>query len=507
MADITITKINSTWIKVLCQETYQELDIQDRFSFKIPDAKHDPRVKKGIWDGVKKLYNRKNKRMPTGLLLSLVSFLDKQGYTYDIDPKLLPEDGITKDEIRDIVKDLINPHKGGEPIDPYDYQIEAVEYMLNMGRSICLSATSSGKSLIIYLAVRLYQLLDETQGKTIFVTVPSSSLVEQMYDDFAEFSEMDEDWHVNAWCQKVNMKYSKFIEKQVVITTWQSMSKLSFDAIENAGAIFVDECHTAGAKVLSGMLESLTTCDIKHGLTGTLDGFEANETFVEGVLGPPKRIVTSREIIDMGNAADIEVRMIVLEHSEDTKRKYRHEMAKVPRELAYRKEVEFIESLSHRNEMIVNMVDSVDGNTLVLFDHVEGYGKELYHQYLESHPDQTFLIVGEVEEDERKSIRHGMEDHDNATVFASFGTMSTGISVNKLHNMFLVSSTKSKIRVLQSIGRMMRKHKTKEIGVIYDIVDDLSSGDRTNFVFNHAMKRLDHYKKEKFGIKFLKINL
>jgi superfamily II DNA or RNA helicase len=507
MADIKITKINSTWMKVLCQETYQELDIQDRFSFKIPDAKHDPRVKKGIWDGIKKLYNRKTKRMPIGLLVSLIAFLEKCDYTYDIDPNLLPDDGITKDEIADVVSYLVKPHKGGEPIEPYDYQIEAVEYMLNMGRGICLSATSSGKSLIIYLAVRLYQLLDETQGKTIFITVPSSDLVEQMYDDFAEFSQMDDDWHVNAWCQKVNMKYTKFIEKQVVITTWQSMKKMSFDAIENAGAIFVDECHTAKADVLSGMLESMTSCDIKHGLTGTLDGFEANETFVEGVLGPPKRIVTSREIIDMGNASEVEVHVVVLDHSEETRKQYRRVMAKTPRELQYRAEVQFIDALAHRRDMILDMIDSVEGNTLTLFDRVEEYGKELHDQFILDHPYSTFLIVGEVEGDDRKDIRHGMEDQENAVIFASYGTMSTGISINKLHNMFLISSTKSKIRVLQSIGRMMRKHKSKEVGFIFDIVDDLSSDTRTNFVFNHAIKRLEYYKKEQFKIKFHKIKI
>jgi len=151
------------------------------------------------------------------------------------------------------------------------------------------------------------------------------------------------------------------------------------------------------------------------------------------------------------------------------------------------------------------MIDSLEGNTLVLFDRVEGYGKELYESYLASNPDRTFLITGDVDSSERETIRTSMDDHDNAVIWASYGTMSTGISIRRLHNLVLVSSSKSKIRVLQSIGRLMRLHATKDKAQILDIVDDLTWNKNPNYTMKHAVERLEYYKTEKFPVNFMRI--
>jgi superfamily II DNA or RNA helicase len=113
------------------------------------------------------------------------------------------------------------------------------------------------------------------QDKTIFVIVPSTSLVEQLYSDFEDYSSFkDSNWTVSSHVQKISGKYSKFVNKQVVVTTWQSLDKLPHSIYEDLGAVFVDETHTASANILTNILERCTTTPHRHGLTGTLDGSE-----------------------------------------------------------------------------------------------------------------------------------------------------------------------------------------------------------------------------------------
>lgn len=242
MSDVKITKINNTYMKIICKETYMEFDIQDKFSFEVEGAKFSPAFKYGNWDGIKKLFNRKTKKLYVGLLLDLIELCDKKGWSTDIDNSLLPNEDILSDEDLQNLIEHINPKDdNGNTIELYHYQFDAVKYMINMDRTVCLSATSSGKSLIIYIAMRIYQLMEELQHKTIFITVPTKILVEQLYGDFENYS-TDTEWHVTKHCQKISGKYEKFVNKQVVITTWQSMEKLPHDDFENIGAVFIDEC-------------------------------------------------------------------------------------------------------------------------------------------------------------------------------------------------------------------------------------------------------------------------
>ena len=510
MTDIVITKINDTWMKVVCKEVHQEMDIQDKFSFKVPNADHDPRVRKGVWDGIKKLYNRQTKRLYVGLLLDLIDLCGSKGWTYNVDKQLLPDfnESLDDDDIQGLVE-FINPHSDGFKIEPYDYQLEALKYQLNMNRSVCLAATSAGKSLILYMAVRCYQLMEDLVGKTIFITVPTIDLVEQLYDDFQDYSTFDgSEWHVARHCQKISGKYSKSIDKQIVITTWQSMSKLPYDVFEDIGAIFIDETHSAKADVLKNIIESATSCPIRHGLTGTLNDTECDIKVITGILGPVKRIVTARELIDEGRASNIEITMCLLEHPNHSRELLSELKSKVEVKKKYNVEVEFINSLEYRREFIYNTIDSIkdQGNTLVIFDRVDSYGKQLFEEYSKRHKD-THLNIGEIDSETRKKLRISIEDKNNAVIFASFGTLSTGISIKKLHNMIIISSNKSKIRALQSIGRLMRLHSSKKSANILDLVDNLTYNEKPNYYMEHANQRLNFYKSEQFDLNFLRFNL
>jgi len=504
---VTIQKINEVWMKVTCNEPYMEMDISDHFQFEVANAQYDPRVKFGHWDGIKRLYNRKTKRMHCGLLFELLKLADKQGWKTNIDPLLVPEPEQIEDEDLDELIRFVNPHSDGNPIDPYDYQREAVKYMLNMDRSTVLAATSAGKSLIIYIAIRIYQLMDEMEGKRIFITVPSKALVEQLYNDFEDYSNFEgSNWSPKSFVQKISGDYSKRVDMPIVITTWQSMQKLPHWIFEDMGAIFIDETHTASASVLTGILEKAINTKHRHGLTGTLDEVECNQLVIQGLLGPAKRIVTARELIDQGRAAEIIVRMSMIDYPESFKKELYDVKKNINPKKGYTYEIETINENEYRRKFILSMVKSMPGNSLVLFDRVDKYGEELYEEFKKYH-ENTFLIVGKVSATEREKIRVSMEEYEDAVIFASFGTMQQGISIKKLKNMFIISSSKSIVRILQSIGRMMRVHKEYKNAMIFDIVDDLSYDGKPNYCLKHAEERVRFYNNEQFIVKFDKYDI
>ena len=512
---IIIQKINESYVKISCVEQYMEMEIQDKFSFEVPNAKHDPRVKAGKWDGQKRLYNRRNKTFPVGLVLALLRFVKGQGYSYKVDPELIPQTDLTREDIEHVMTTVIDIHSKGKPISLYDHQYDALMHMFGMGRSLCLSSTSSGKSAIIFSFLRIMQLLPEMENKKFFVVVPSGNLVEQMYNDFDDYSTgSSTPWNVSTHCQKINKDYKKQIDRQIVVTTWQSMTKLPKCAFDDMGVLLCDEAHTAGASVLSTIIEASINCPIKHGFTGSLDGFECNEMFIEGLFGPRKIIMTAKESIDKGVAAPIDVKVLLLKYSQE----FKDDLASTvftkedgkkrnPKDW-YRIEKEFIYSLPERKKFLVNLILSLKGNTLVLFDSIDIYQTPVYEMLKEKH-DNVFVINGEVSNKERDVIKAKIEAGESVITCATFGTMAVGISINKLHNMVLASSTKSMIRIIQSIGRLMRLHDTKEVATIYDVVDDLSMPDKrySGYMIQHGKARVKIYANEQHPVKFYPVDI
>lgn len=505
VANVVIQKIDETYIRVTCAEPWMEYDISEKFTFDAPDMQFDPRVRSGKWDGKIRLYNRKTKTLYLGLFFQLLEVINELKWTYEVvgESPIVVQD-LSKDDILASI-DIIKPHSDGKPITPFDYQINAVHYMLSMSRSTCLAATSAGKSLIIYIAIRIYQMLLESSDRIIII-VPNVQLVEQMYSDFLDYSSYTgSDWHVHHHCQRIHGKYSKSMTNQIVITTWQSLSKMPRHIVNEAAAIFVDEVHGVRGKVLTELMQSATTVRIRHGLTGTLDGVECNELLTQGLLGPVTRIVTAKQLIDDGRASVINVKCVVFDYPKQDKSDFSFIMKNTPPKRRYLEEVEFIINHKERNNTLQQLVMCMKGNTLILFDRVEDHGLKLYEQMKELH-ENTFLIVGEVESDVREQIRKIVEHYTDARIYASYGTMAVGVSIKNLHNMILGSSTKSKIRVLQSIGRMMRLHKSKSCANIYDIVDKIDYG-KENYALDHAKERIAYYAAEQFNVSFDTISL
>lgn len=505
MTHILVKHIDQVYCKVLCADNGIEYELYDFFSFKAPGAEWDPRVRAGKWDGYTRLYSRKTKKLYAGLVSVLYEFARMNKYKIEVDKALIAFNPINREEMEKFLLEEFNPHSKGKPIIPYEYQFDAVEHAIKFNRATLLAATSAGKSLIIYLLTRYYELLEDIEDKRILICVPTTGLVEQLYADFDDYSTYEgSDWNVYRHAQKISGKYSKYLNSKIVISTWQSIYKNGSEYFDQFGAVIVDETHTAQAASLRGILGNMPNIKYRVGLTGTLDESQSNKLIISGLLGPVKRIVKTHQLQSDGRAADVEINMLMLQHRKDTRALLQESKKKFGKGKVFEAELQTIINCEERNDFILRMVKNLSGNTLVLFDRVDSHGKLLYERCRDMKKD-VYLIAGEVSPDEREKIRNMCEHLDNATIWASSQTMSTGVSIKKLHNLIFISTNKSKIRVLQSVGRLLRLHDSKDIAKVIDLTDDLTWEGKENYAIKHAMKRAEFYIKEKWKIKFRKI--
>ena len=175
----------------------------------------------------------------------------------------------------------------------------------------------------------------------------------------------------------------------------------------------------------------------------------------------------------------------------------------------YHEEIDWIVGHQPRNNFIRNLALSLEGNTLVLYNRVEDHGQPLYRLIKDKAEEdrRVFFISGQVDTMEREEIRKIVDKSSNGIIVASLGTFSTGINIRNLHNIIFASPSKSQIRVLQSIGRGLRKSENGKATTLYDIIDNLYNNKRKNFALVHSEERLKIYKKENFNFKTYKVEL
>jgi len=241
---------------------------------------------------------------------------------------------------------------------------------------------------------------------------------------------------------------------------------------------------------------------MRIGTTGTIDDAVSNQMTLEGNFGPIYKVTTTKELIDSDTLAQLQVQCLVL--------KYPDEIKKQCRGLKYQDEIDVIVSHEKRNRFIVNLTCDQKGNSLVLYNLVQKHGKPLYDMFIERLKNtgrKVFFVSGAVNAEERERIRAITEKEKNAIIVASSGTFSTGINIVNLNNIIFASPTKSQIRVLQSIGRGLRKTKDGKGTTIFDLADDLSWKKKKNYTLNHAIERVKIYAKEKFIYKIHEVPL
>jgi superfamily II DNA or RNA helicase len=349
---------------------------------------------------------------------------------------------------------------------------------------LLLSPTGSGKSLIIYLLARFYL---EEQDKKLLIIVPTISLVAQMTKDFEDYGLDSND----AAVHQIMAGHSKETDNRIVVSTWQSLFRMSKKYFDQFGMITIDECHGVKSKSLSGILTKALNVKYRFGTTGTLDGMLTNKLVVEGLLGSVHRVIETKTLIDDKVLSDFVVKAIILQHDE-----------KVSSSLKYQEEIDHLIGNEPRNAFIKNLVLSLEGNTLVLFNYIEKHGVPLFNQIHKSAKGRmVYFVYGGTPVAERENIRAQVELEKDAIIVASVGVYSTGINIKNLSNVVFTHPGKSRIRTLQSIGRALRRVDDTE-AVLYDIVDDLSCGRKMrNFALKHYHERFAIYKSEKFKVK------
>jgi superfamily II DNA or RNA helicase len=231
---------------------------------------------------------------------------------------------------------------------------------------------------------------------------------------------------------------------------------------------------------------------------------------LEGCFGSVRSHVTTKDLIDQGTVADFNIKAIVLAHSKEAKKAFYTEFKKIKEpQKKYPAEREFLVNNHKRNMFIRNLLWSLEGqNNLVLFDLVEKHGK-LLEPMLRKEGRELHFIYGAVKGEERERIRHLVENdpikqHD---ILASYGTFSTGINLKKLDNIIFASGSKSEVKVLQSIGRALRKGNDADKATLYDITDDLTHGSFENYTLLHFKKRIDIYGTQQFNFKIFTVNI
>lgn len=363
---------------------------------------------------------------------------------------------------------------------------------------------NSGKSLIAYLMIKWH--LEQYDHKTMLI-VPSTNLCMQMFNDFKDYSSENQ-FDVDANVQVVFGKHSTEITKPIQIVTWQSVHSKgkgdgyfgSKEHINSYDFILIDEAHNCSAASLTGIMEKAVDVPYRVGMTGTLSGAKANALVITGLTGDEYRVVTTRELIDRQQVSDVSIKCVNL--------KYSKLACKALKDADYQTELDWIISNSKRNQFLANLAVSRPGNVLMLFTMVERHGKVLYELLQSMNTGkQIFMIYGGTETETREEIRALMECNSDMIICGSYGTMSTGVSIRNLTSVIYASPAKSRIRVLQSLGRGLRLSDNKTHCTLFDISDNLSNGKKHNHTMRHLMERVKMYSEENFSYKITEVQM
>ena len=486
-----ISKKNEVYLKITDIEPSLAAEVNDFFTFEVPGFKYMPAYRNKTWDGKIRLYNIVTGEIYMGLLPYIEEYLQNNGELYELEEGLRSERDVARSVVQGFVRG-IRPTLNGRRIKVRDYQIDAIAHAIATNRSLLISPTASGKSLIIYCLVRYYQMMEL---KTL-ILVPTTSLVEQMYKDFEDYG-----WSSGTYCQKIYQGHDRKVQKDVVISTWQSLHRMPRAYFRQFGVVFGDEAHLFKAKSLTGIMTKLDICKYRFGLTGTLDGTQTHRLVLEGLFGKAKYVITTKELIDNKTLSELKINCIVL--------KYPDEDIQITKDFDYHEELEYIVTKVERNNFLCELVGHCSGNTLTLFQFVEKHGEPLYKLIKDKYKDRkVFFVYGGVDTDTREQIREIVENEENSIIVASYGTFSTGINIRNIDNIVFASPSKSKIRVLQSLGRGLRRGDKSKSLKVFDISDDLTSeSSRLNFTLRHFQQRLNIYKEQNFNFKIDKVKL
>jgi len=475
------------------------LDLADRtalvrkFKYEIPGARYQPSVRLGRWDG-KVAFFQLGGSTYINLLPEIIEYLDNKGYDIEIEDTRSYRTSFTFDEVTEDTFSDIKWPKGhpaeGQPIVLRDYQIQILNNFLVNPQSIQEVATGAGKTIMTAALSKSV----EPYGRSI-VIVPNKSLVTQTEADYINMG-LD---------VGVYFGDRKDIGRTHTICTWQSLNVLlkntkSYEAditiqdfIEDVVCVMVDEVHMAKADALKTLLTTVFAhVPIRWGLTGTIPKEDYEFVSLRCSLGDVIGRLSASELQEAGHLANCHVNIVqMVDHVE-----YKD----------YQSELKYLTTTTSRLAYLAKMIDSIKegGNTLILVDRIET-GKILQAELstlfslLTDKPDVAF-VSGSTKATDRKEEYDDIATSTNKIIIATYGVAAVGINIPRIFNLVLVEPGKSFVRVIQSIGRGIRKAEDKDFVQIWDITSTCK------FAKRHLTKRKQFYKEANYPFTLEKAN-
>lgn len=471
--------------------------LQDHFTFDVPGAKFNPKVRMRLWDGKKRFFNAFSRGLKNGLIEDTLKYAAENGAIVDFDG-FQDYDKYDLENFKEVNKKILSTCS----LTPRNYQEEAALEALNRRLGVLECCTSSGKSFIIYMFIR--QLLERglVGNNKILLIVPNISLVTQMFSDFKEYGWDDIDDYAEVLYGEAHPTY----EKTVLISTWQSLQNKDEDFFLQYRCVIVDEAHGSKSTVINKLINYCRNAEFRIGTTGTLPSDPCQCADIKCVLGNTIYKITSKQLIECGVLTPMYIVNLLV--------KYPTSFIEANRNREYADEVKLIEDYPDRKKALDTIFKNTptEKNSLILVNHISHL--DSVADYLkEKYPDKkVYVVKGSVKASTREEIRKRAEVEDAVIIVATYQTYSTGVNIKKLHNVILYGNGKGKIKILQSLGRGLRKHPSKDKVFLYDVVDDMTYTTRfgnlkQNYLYKHWMERLGYYKAEGYPMYSTKLAL
>lgn len=417
MSDLVkIEKFNEVHMKVTADPGVRQ-ELMNYFSFRPPGYQFVPSFKNKVWDGYVRLYNPMRPLLYSGLVEYVKKFCEDRGYDIEIPAIMEPRTDVPDNYVEELAKEI------GAKLAPRDYQIQYVLNALRNNRSLSLSPTSSGKSFIIYLIQQHYYRSFE--HRTLII-VPTISLVHQMAGDFMDYGCKEKEIY------RIQGGVDKNTKAPIVISTWQSLLKQPKEWFDQFQVVLGDEAHNFQAKSLTTIMEKLTDAPYRHGFTGTISSeSKVHRLVLEGVFGPIRRYVTTKELMDEGTVADFKVKALVLSHPPETRKLFTTALKTLKKQQRYAAEKTFLFNNDKRNMFIRNLVWSLKGqNNLILFDQIEKHGKIL-EEMLRRDDRVLHFVHGGVSGEDREAVRKIVENDNTIKTKLHFGDIQLEVNDNE----------------------------------------------------------------------------
>lgn len=469
MIELQLANDNPLKIQINCDDYNLLKDLREYFTHYAHNYQFSPKFQAGVWNGKICVMDVGKRQIPYGLLTDFLKFKKNQYPNFEIK---------INDDIKNIFRNNNNINYTWDlKWAPREYQEDCVKAMCHYKKAIFRVGTGGGKSLI--LAYIWKNLFENDLIKKQIIIVPNLNLITQFKEDWIDYG-INLDFIGEVWSG------TKEWNKKIVISTWQSLDNYH-EKLELFDSVFVDECHMSKAQVIGELLSKMPNAQYRIGCTGTLPDEMLDELNIRSYLGPIIKEYDTKFLRENGFVAPCTIKKININYLKTYKKDF------------HASKLEIFQNLFRMN-IIKNILISIKENvSLVLVGKVEDEGKFL-ESYLKKYSEfddyEIVFLNGKISKANREKWRQKAIKNDSKLILIStYPILQAGVNIPCLTHVIFAAPYKSKIRILQSIGRTLRLHEAKERAYIYDIVDM-----NNKWFTKHSEIRDLHYDRENFDI-------